>query len=167
MERVGNDYPRLIALSHPLLRPSSDPKSIRRYSQQFVDLIDLEGNEFATEPIHTVLNSDYPPLRYLAQTEEDGYFVSLKSRIINGDANKLVLTFDELLRRTPFAERMRTILGVLEKGYRSPVDVEFCLSIHVAGGWQRRPGHHPAAVPPAEPPGGYRQRYGTAGYIHR
>jgi hypothetical protein len=131
VERVGNDYPRLIALSHPLLRPSSDPKSIRRYSQQFVDLIDLDGNEFATLPIHSVLNSDYPPLRYLAQTEEDGYYISLKSRIINGDVNKLVLTFDELLRRTPFADRMRTILGVLEKGYRSPVDVEFCLSIHV------------------------------------
>ncbi len=133
VERVGNDYPRLIALSHPLLRPSSDPKSIRRYSQQYVDLIDLDKNEFATEPIHTVLNSDYPPLRFLAQTEEDGYFVSLKSRIINGDANRLVLTFDDLLRRTPFAERMRTILGVLEKGYRSPVDVEFCLTIHVGG----------------------------------
>jgi hypothetical protein len=133
VERVGNDYPRLIALSHPLLRPSSDPKSIRLYSQQYVDLIDLEKNEFATEPIHTVLNSDYPPLRFLAQTEEDGYFVSLKSRIINGDANRLVLTFDDLLRRTPFAERMRTILGVLEKGYRSPVDVEFCLTIHVGG----------------------------------
>jgi len=133
VERVGNDYPRLIALSHPLLRPSSDPKSIRLYSQQYVDLIDLEKNEFATEPIHTVLNSDYPPLRFLAQTEEDGYFVSLKSRIINGDTNRLVLTFDDLLRRTPFAERMRTILGVLEKGYRSPVDVEFCLTIHVGG----------------------------------
>jgi hypothetical protein len=129
VERVGNDYPRLIALSHPLLRPSSDPKSIRRYSQQFVDLIDLEQNQFATLPIHSVLNSNYPPLRYLAQTEEDGYFISLKSRIINGDANRLVLTFDELLRRTTFAERMRTILAVLEKGYRSPVDVEFCLNV--------------------------------------
>src|SRR5574342_923671 len=44
VERVGNDYPRLVALSHPLLRPSTDPHSIRRYSQQYVDLIDLESN---------------------------------------------------------------------------------------------------------------------------
>ena len=42
VDRVGNDYPRLIALSHPLLRPSNDPKSIRRYSQQYIDLIDLK-----------------------------------------------------------------------------------------------------------------------------
>src|SRR3989304_5317550 len=41
VDRVGNDYPRLVPLSHPLLRPSTDPTSIRRYSQQYVDLIDI------------------------------------------------------------------------------------------------------------------------------
>ena len=61
VDRVGNDYPRLIALSHPLLRPSSEPKAIRRYSQQYVDLIDLEKNEMTTLPVHDVLNSQYPP----------------------------------------------------------------------------------------------------------
>ena len=64
---LGNDYPRLVALSHPLLRPSTDPTSIRRYSQQYVDLIDLEQNEFRTLPIHEVLDARYPPLRYLVQ----------------------------------------------------------------------------------------------------
>ncbi len=48
VDRVGNDYPRLVALSHPLLRPSTDASSIRRYSQQYVDVIDLEENEFRT-----------------------------------------------------------------------------------------------------------------------
>lgn len=129
VERVGNDYPRLIALSHPLLRPSTDPKNIRRFSQQYVDLIDLKKNKFATLPIHDVLEGSYPPLRYLAQVDEDGYFITLKSRVVEGDKSRLVLTFDEFLRRTPFAERMRTILSELEDGYRSPVDVEFCLNI--------------------------------------
>ena len=67
--------PRLVALSHPLLRPSTDANAIRRYSQQYVDLIDLEENEFRTLPIQEVLDSRYPPLRYLVQVEEDGYFV--------------------------------------------------------------------------------------------
>jgi len=48
VDRVGNDYPRLVALSNPTLRPSSIAKSIRRYSQQYVDLIDLEKNEFVS-----------------------------------------------------------------------------------------------------------------------
>jgi hypothetical protein len=129
VDRVGNDYPRLVALSHPLLRPSTDPTAIRRYSQQFVDLIDLEDNQLKTLPIHDVLNSQYPPLRYLAQMDEDGYFVSLRSKVLGGSPNSLVLTFDDLLRRTPFAERMSEMLSELERSYNSPVDVEFALKL--------------------------------------
>lgn len=129
VDRVGNDYPRLIALSHPTLRPSNDPKIIRRYSQQFVDLIDLEDNQFKTLPIHDVLSSHYAPLRYLAQMDEDGYFASMRSAIIEGDSHRLTLTFDDLLQRTPFALQMREILADLEKSYHSPVDMEFTLQL--------------------------------------
>lgn len=128
VDRVGNDYPRLIALSHPLLRPSNDPASIRRYSQQYVDLIDLKHNAFTSLPIHEVLAADYPPLRYIAQVDEDGYFESLHSTIID-DPSRLVLTFDVLLQRTPFADRMKTILRALEQAYHSPIDLEFTASI--------------------------------------
>ena len=128
VDRVGNDYPRLIALSHPLLRPSNDPHAIRRYSQQYVDVIDLSQNAFATLPVHEVLTANYPPLRYIAQVDEDGYFESLHSSLVE-DPQKLVLTFDVLLQRTPFAERMKTILKSLEQAYHSPVDVEFTASI--------------------------------------
>src|SRR5574340_608896 len=128
VDRVGNDFPRLIALSHPLLRPSNDPRSIRRYSQQYVDLLDLKHNTFTTLPVHDVLTADYAPLRYIVQSDEDGYFETLRSNIID-DPQKLVLTFDVLLQRTPFAERMKTILKSLEQAYHSPVDVEFTLNI--------------------------------------
>jgi hypothetical protein len=130
VDRVGNDYPRLIALSHPLLRPSTDAREVVRYSQQFVDLIDLDENAFRTLPVHEVLDADYPPLRYLAQVDEDGYFVSLRSAILGQEQNKLVLTFDEMLSRTPFAEWMRSTLKVLETTYHAPVDVEFTAQIN-------------------------------------
>jgi hypothetical protein len=129
VDRVGNDYPRLVALSHPTLRPSNDPKAIRRYSQQYVDLIDLEANEFRTLPAHDVLKPSYPPLRYLAQIEQDGYFSTLRTSLVNGDINHLFLTFDEFIRRTPFADRMRTLLKVLETEYNAPVDLEFTVQI--------------------------------------
>ncbi len=128
VDRVGNDYPRLIALSHPLLRPSTDPRAIRRYSQQYVDLIDLKQNKYTTLPIHEVLAADYPPLRYIAQVDEDGYYESLRSTLIS-DPQNLVLTFDVMLQRTPFAERMKSILKSLEQAYHSPVDVEFTASV--------------------------------------
>lgn len=131
VDRVGNDYPRLVALSHPLLRPSSNATNIRRYSQQYVDLIDMKANAFKTLPVHEVINSDYEPLRFIAQIDEDGYFASLRSMLVDGDNQRLVLTFDDLLKRTDFPGRMKEMLRLLEFNYRSPVDMEFALHIHM------------------------------------
>lgn len=133
VDRVGNDYPRLVALSHPTLRPSNTARAIRRYSQQFVDLIDLKDNQFKTLPVHEVLKGNYPPLRFLAQVDQEGYFRSIRSRLVDASPKDLILTFEELLRRTPFAERMRSILSVLESEYGSPVDVEFIADVIDAG----------------------------------
>jgi hypothetical protein len=129
VDRVGNDYPRLVALSHPLLHPTSSTQEIRHYSQQYVDLINLEDNKFESPPVETVLDSHYPLLRYLVQIDQGGYLTPLRTSILEGGIQQLVLTFDGLLRRTPFAARMRTILQLLEKNYRSPVDTEFTVEI--------------------------------------
>jgi len=137
VDRVGNDYPRMVALSHPTLRPSNDPKSIRRYSQQYVDLIDLKTNELKTLQIHDVFKPNYPPLRYLAQIEQDGYFGTLRTSLVNSDIKRLFLTFEEFIRRTPFAERMRTILKTLESKYNAPVDMEF--TVHIINPEAARP----------------------------
>ncbi|MHB8134758.1 MAG: PEP/pyruvate-binding domain-containing protein [Anaerolineaceae bacterium] len=129
VDRVGNDYPRVIALSHPMLRPSTNPKMMRRYSQQYVDVIDLEENTFKTLPIHKVLDAHYPPVRYIAQLDQGGYFYPIRSRVLDQDEKSLVVTFDEFLKRTNFSVIMRDMLNTLESAYRQPVDVEFTLSI--------------------------------------
>jgi hypothetical protein len=129
VERVGNDYPRLIALSHPLLRPESTTKAIRRYSQQYVDLIDLQDNSYKTLPVDEVLSLRYSILRYIAQLDQGDYFSSLRIALVDTKANRLVLTFDELIKRTPLAERLRSMLMILEKNYKSPVDTEFTIHI--------------------------------------
>lgn len=129
VERVGNDYPRLVALSHPLLHPAASAKEIRHYSQKYVDLINLEKNKFESLPVEEVLNSHYPPLRYLVQHDQGGYLTPLRSTIFEGGTQQLVLTFDGLLRRTPFATLMRHMLQLLEQSYRSPVDTEFTVQV--------------------------------------
>jgi hypothetical protein len=73
MERVGNDYPHLVALSHPTLQPDDTPEAIHYYSQHLIDLIDLGENRVKTMPVHDVIRPDYPALRSVAQIEEDGY----------------------------------------------------------------------------------------------
>jgi hypothetical protein len=127
VERLGNDHARLVALSHPLLQPAAAGKTIRRYSQQFVDLIDLEENAFKSLPAAEVLNPRYAALRYIAQIDEGDYLTAIRTSMV--DVNQLVITFDELLRRTPFAEHMRSALKVLEEQYHFPVDTEFTVQV--------------------------------------
>ena len=129
VDRVGNDYPRLVALSHPLLHPQASAKDTRRYSQQYVDLIDMQDNIFKFLPITEVLEPRYPVLRYLAQVDQGGYLAPLRSLLLEANTDQLVLTFDELLRRTPLANRMKSMLKALEKHYHAPVDTEFTVRI--------------------------------------
>ena len=49
VDRV-EDYPRMIALSHPHLRPEVG-EEIARYAQRSIDLIDLQANALCTEPL--------------------------------------------------------------------------------------------------------------------
>ncbi len=127
VDLVADDCPRLVALSHPRLQPSSDVRSSRRYSQQNVDVIDLEANQFTTVPMQTVLESNYPPLRYAAQIEQDGYLANLLSS--SSEYKKMVITFDGLLARTSFAKNIREALKLLETHYESPVDTEFTVEV--------------------------------------
>jgi hypothetical protein len=129
VERVGNDYPRPVALSHPSLQPDDTPEAIRYYSQQYVDLIDLEENAFKTLPIKDVLHPNYPALRYISQVDRDGYLVTPRSRVMQDEIGKLVITFDELLRRTPFAATLSKMLRLLEENYHNAVDMEFTVRI--------------------------------------
>ena len=129
VDRVGNDYPRLVALSHPMLHPEASPKEIRRYSQQYVDLIDLQKNQFSSLPVSEVLHTRYPLLRYIAQVDQDGYLAPVRIMVGDAQKGKLVLTFDELLRRTSLARYLSTMLQILEREYHAPVDTEFTISI--------------------------------------
>jgi hypothetical protein len=137
VDRVGNDFPRLVALSHPLLRPEATPKEIVHYSQRYVDLIDMEENRLKTLPIHEVLNRRDPVLRYLVQVYREGFLSPLHSRLLEDNVDQLVLTFDGILSRTPFADRMREILAILEENYQLPVDMEF--AVHIPNPRETRP----------------------------
>lgn len=127
VDLVADDCPRLVALSHPRLQPSSDVRSSRRYSQQNVDVIDLEANQFTTVSMQDVLAANYPPLRYAAQIEQDGYLANLLSH--STEYKKMVITFDGLLARTSFAKNIREALKLLETHYESPVDTEFTVEV--------------------------------------
>jgi hypothetical protein len=129
VERVANDYPRIVALSHPQLRPSLGSKEIRKYSQHYVDVLDLEDNALKTLPVTEVIESDYPALRYIASLHKNDYIVPIFSRVPSAEVDQVVLTFDQLIKDRNFIELMQGVLGKLEYYHRWPVDIEFTVEI--------------------------------------
>jgi hypothetical protein len=134
VDQVGNDYPRLVALSHPELRAQTDVKALLTYSQHFLDVVDLEENTFKTLPMEEVLDRRYPQLRMVGSMYKDGDLRPIRS-LVSEDDGKFVLTLDGVLSNTRLAERMSRILKHLAKHYDSPIDMEFTVRLNeVKGG---------------------------------
>ena len=127
VDTLGNDHPRLVALGRPLLHPATATKLIKRYSQQFVDLIDLKENQLKTMSVEAVLDPRHPVLRYIAQQDEGDFLSPIRTS--TADVKRMVITFDELLRRTPFAKTLGEMLKILEQYYGFPVDTEFTVEV--------------------------------------
>ncbi len=126
VERVGQDYPRLVALSHPDMRPEVSARHIVKYSQRLVDAINLETGRVETIPFLDILPHVPPDAAYWVVSGVEGEHVSpplFKGQFVVPET--AVITFDNLLRRSPFARLLRKILHRLEQAYEHPVDVEF------------------------------------------
>jgi len=128
VDRVGSDYPRMVALGQPQLRPETGIQQIRRYSQRFIDVIDLRTNTFETLPVPEVLRPDYPGIELLAQVDQWDYLQPIYAPGTLGQV-PLVLTFSELLKNQEFVTLMRAALRKLERHYGRPVDVEFTVEV--------------------------------------
>jgi hypothetical protein len=129
VERVGSDYPRMIAISHPNLRPEVGAK-VAKYSQRQMDLLNLEANQFESRFLPDVLtNGDYSSMYLFASVMRDNNPYDPISVRVDGRPDQWVLTFNNLIQRTDFVPSLGNMLAKLEKAYGQPVDIEFTASI--------------------------------------
>jgi len=134
VDRVGNDYPRMIALSHPTLRPVLYESEIRHYSQHHVDFIDLISNRFKTMELSELMNNQaLSNYQYLFSVYKEGTLSDPVSLMQFKSAESKILTFNNLIGKTSFAAIMDKILRKLESGYGIPVDIEFVANIKENG----------------------------------
>ncbi|MBN1473634.1 MAG: PEP/pyruvate-binding domain-containing protein [Syntrophaceae bacterium] len=132
VNRVENDYPRIVALDAPLTKPYSKQEDIRRFSQNEVDILNLQDNKFQTVPADELLTNsiesylDLIAARDIAASE---YMQSLGRKA----KDSWMVTFDQLLENTTFAKTMANMLKKLEQVYRYPVDIEFTVNFSISG----------------------------------
>jgi hypothetical protein len=126
VDRVGSDYPRMIPLSHPQLRPEVTADQIRKYSQKQVDVLNLRKGALETIDFQTLSASiDHPDLSAAVSVQDHDHLAAplFKTQDLRG--KDLCLTFDNLLTKTPFVDVARKILSRVEDAYGRPVDIEF------------------------------------------
>jgi hypothetical protein len=134
VDRMASDYPRLVNLSHPQLRPEVTRKAIRYYSQHSVDALDLETNKLVSVPAEELLNRDFTPLRWLASVDDGDTVRPPVSLGLQLDPAKLILTFDGLLQRSDLVPLLKTALARLAEQYQLHVDVEFAVTVEPGEG---------------------------------
>ncbi len=127
VDRVPDDYPRMIGLSHPTLRPSQNARQIAHYSQHQMDVVDLKANALATVPVRDVIGAGFPWQRLLASRFTDGVIQPITSTATDVPPDEMVLTLDGVIERTDFVPMIKLVLTTLEAAYGCPVDVEFAL----------------------------------------
>ena len=136
VDRVENDYPRIVSISDPLIKPLSEMKDIRKFSQHFVDLLNLEANEIQTLSLPELLENDLNVQLELIGTREIDVSDREGSVFGRPARDSWVLTFDNFLSVTSFTQIMANMLKTLEDRHRNPVDIEFTVNFNRSGNLQ-------------------------------
>jgi len=126
VDRTGEDYARMVHLSHPLLRPEVEAQQIIKYSQKIIDVLNLKTGQIESIPYMTLLKEiSYPDLYWVVSENQDGHLSvpMFKGRSINPAGT--CLTFENLLSKTVFPSLLKKVLRQLQDAYGRPVDIEF------------------------------------------
>lgn len=126
VDRVGGDYPRMVGLSHPLLRPEVTPEAVCKYSQKMVDAINLRTGRLETVDFRTLASqAPHPDLAQAVSVVADGEVRAPMFRTQELEPRTLCLTFENFLARPPFVALAKKVLSTVQAAYGRPVDMEF------------------------------------------
>ena len=127
VDRIDDDYTRIVALNAPMRRPEASSEDVRKYTQRKVDLLDLKKNCQASRLFEKVVEpiKDFPLDIFASRDTE---MERRQREAGKGRGFSWMLTFEKLLSSTAFVEEMQTMLAVLQEAYRHPVDIEFTVN---------------------------------------
>jgi pyruvate, water dikinase len=127
VDRVASDFPRMIPLGIPALRPEVKTADIRRVSQKEVDVIDLEKQTFSSVPLSAVLEetAHLPGLSQVFSTVEHEMMRPIMGDRIIGATDNLIVTFDKFAKSSPYPAFLKWCLKTLSDAYGYPVDIEY------------------------------------------
>ncbi|MCX5797568.1 MAG: PEP/pyruvate-binding domain-containing protein [Elusimicrobia bacterium] len=127
VDRVGDDFPVLLAPGQPGLRVNASDDEVLRYAPRMVDLINLKTGTFDTIELSRLLRecgSAVPGIEDMVSIV-DGGTLRRPVGLVDFEKSDCVVTFDGLISRTPFVLRVNSLLRLLRQKLGTPVDIEF------------------------------------------
>ncbi|GAB5465335.1 MAG: hypothetical protein Kapaf2KO_07710 [Candidatus Kapaibacteriales bacterium] len=128
VDRTMTDYPILISPGKPEIKIHHTVNDIQRYTQQMVDVLNLENNSFETIDFEVLLDEsggNIPGIEKMVSFIRDNTIVEPVSMMSDFVNEKSVITFNGLVKNSNFIPQIREMLSQLKKEYRSSVDIEF------------------------------------------
>ncbi len=131
VERTPGDYPRLIGLDRASANFYTTIADRHKFSQRFVDVLDLEKGEIRTVSRRQVM--DRLPAwqkKMVLSHDTDAEFMLAQRQDYR---NVYFVDCQGLVNNKKFIQTMSQVLKVLEKAYELPVDIEFALKSEEPG----------------------------------
>lgn len=128
VDRIGEDYPILLSPGQPGLRVNYTPYELLKYSQRYIDVIDLEKNQFTTIPIAKLIKeygAQIPYINLTASVLKNEFVTDVNLMNTDFKNDSIIITFDRLVRQTPLVKQVKSILSLLQSELGYPVDIEF------------------------------------------
>ncbi|MCC8190462.1 MAG: PEP/pyruvate-binding domain-containing protein, partial [Planctomycetes bacterium] len=133
VDRVESDYPRVAALNDPGLMPVSGAEERAKYSQRFVDVLDLGSNTLRSLELAETAARWPEWLRRLLCERDYAAESAYAERGIQREI--LYCNCDAVVANTAFIRDMRNILSTLHAAYSYPVDIEFTVNFAADGAY--------------------------------
>ncbi len=127
VDRTGADYPVLVALEQPTLKAVHQPDEVYRYSQQDVDVVDLDEGMFHSVSLPELLQRvgrRLPLMNKIFSIYRHRQLLPMVGIMAQVEPSELLVTFNGLVQ-SGFPRELKRILDLLEEGLGEPVDVEF------------------------------------------
>ncbi|MEJ5245287.1 MAG: PEP/pyruvate-binding domain-containing protein [Bacteroidota bacterium] len=128
VDRIGNDYPILVAPGQPDLRVNITFQDVISYSPKYIDVINLEKNTFETISIDSLIKSvgnSYPMINEVFSIIEQNHIKHPFGLGIDTNRDEIVVTFENLISKTKYIKQINKLLNEISRILKTPVDIEF------------------------------------------
>ena len=127
VDRTREDYPRIVNLDRPRARLQQTWGERHRFSQRYVDVLDVEDREVGERPVLRLT-------QYLSEAGQRAIFEhDLEAERLLRDRGQrrdvLFASCQGLASNEEFCGLMQKILSAIERAYAYPVDIEFTVNV--------------------------------------